>query len=690
MALYQPSNIVPSAWAGEGNNAVSISDYISISWQVNGNSPMTSFSISIYPNTGNSTTDATPVATLNGTPDSTLYPNGFYPVDSKGNQQYYTYAPNLKWSDLSLVAGGKYKYQITQSWSEGGTTKSLTQISFNSFIVLTKPQLAFNPSSTFFPNQARLYIPSSMVSYSQAQNDTIKTTRWQLYRTNSTWTEDLELIDDTGIIFTSETAYVFDGLMPQTKYKLVLEITTISGLSAMASININSNYTVSGTFSIVPCKGNGVVNVAIEDTNGKIYSFPAEITTWSGGFANIDIEKQLLNISNNAYVRWDNVQIRSNDMIADTYTIEYSCRIKASTLQSRPFDTLIGIYVIAPSISTGSISISVGEGTVSVYSNGESVGSFSLATFPSITENFDTIYTISATCSNTVNGMSFTLSNGQTIYTNNSLQFSSAQIQVNGQQETTILSINNRENFAQIDQPFILQFQDESMNGGNYSLTGVYGFSAYRTTGTKQKKLGSIPTAYLSFVDYGVSPGVESQYAAFYKSINGEYTSYSQSEIVCPTVGCFYLLQTQKSHSDPSMYVVQKKWKFNSNANNGTVTNNNTPNWLTNFTPYRLPQPTKRMGRSGSLSGLISNPVDGKYSDTAEQMDEIFALSQSRSTFFLKDPKGNLYIVHISAPITSSPAWGTPTMQTTFSLPWEEIGDASKYSVIEYGELREV
>ena len=48
MAIYQPSNVIPSSFAGINEQTVDANKEIRISWQVNGNSPMTGFRIKIY------------------------------------------------------------------------------------------------------------------------------------------------------------------------------------------------------------------------------------------------------------------------------------------------------------------------------------------------------------------------------------------------------------------------------------------------------------------------------------------------------------------------------------------------------------------------------------------------------------------------------------------------------------------
>lgn len=117
----------------------------------------------------------------------------------------------------------------------------------------------------------------------------------------------------------------------------------------------------------------------------------------------------------------------------------------------------------------------------------------------------------------------------------------------------------------------------------------------------------------------------------------------------------------------------------------GSLSNNNSPNWLTNFTPYRFRQPSSRLGQSGTLQALLSNydKNENFYQDTVKMMDELKEASISQNTFFLKDMKGNLYMVGISGPITQTVNVKTQVQEVTISVPWEEIGDATNVAIIQ-------
>ena len=53
--LYQPTNVYPSMTGGLGNGVVDVTKPLKVSWQVNGNSAMTAYQITIYKNDSAST-----------------------------------------------------------------------------------------------------------------------------------------------------------------------------------------------------------------------------------------------------------------------------------------------------------------------------------------------------------------------------------------------------------------------------------------------------------------------------------------------------------------------------------------------------------------------------------------------------------------------------------------------------------
>jgi hypothetical protein len=129
-----------------------------------------------------------------------------------------------------------------------------------------------------------------------------------------------------------------------------------------------------------------------------------------------------------------------------------------------------------------------------------------------------------------------------------------------------------------------------------------------------------------------------------------------------------------------NIYTVLAAYKFRLNVESGAVSNNNSPSILNNFTPYPKVQLAPQNYKSGTLSGLIGvvdwTAGQPKYIDTLAWRDAIYALSKTQNQLFLKNRKGDLLHIRISAPVTMTTADNTREQMQTVSLPWVEVGNA--------------
>ncbi len=95
MALFMPTNITPDARGSLGNGTVDATQPLTVSWQVNGNSAMTAYQISVYTYDESSTLMYTTGKITTGCP--------FYGKDYNGNPQIFSYTiPSIP-SDVNDV-----------------------------------------------------------------------------------------------------------------------------------------------------------------------------------------------------------------------------------------------------------------------------------------------------------------------------------------------------------------------------------------------------------------------------------------------------------------------------------------------------------------------------------------------------------------------------------------------------------
>lgn len=235
---------------------------------------------------------------------------------------------------------------------------------------------------------------------------------------------------------------------------------------------------------------------------------------------------------------------------------------------------------------------------------------------------------------------------------------------------------------------FFANFKND-LQAGTLAASGSIVNAIYRK-GEDDTRLQSVLRASVAvdkLKDYGIRSGVEYNYELFYQIDGGVYSAPVISAPVCKRFRAYSLIEAKQDSQYPNVYRVQRVFRFGNNVNAGSVSNNNTPNWLINFTPYRLRQPVRRLGKSGTLQALLSNIKNGTdYEDTVSMQEALFNASVSDNSFFLKDMKGNLYMVHISSPIVQTIDTKTTQQKVSVSVPWEEIGEADNISLIQTPE----
>ena len=186
--------------------------------------------------------------------------------------------------------------------------------------------------------------------------------------------------------------------------------------------------------------------------------------------------------------------------------------------------------------------------------------------------------------------------------------------------------------------------------------------------------------------DFSVKSNQRYLWEMFFVTSGDEYSTPITTDTFCKQFKAFTLIEATEDPEYPNVYHALNVWRFGSNVSNWSVSNNNAPGILHNFTKYPRRQPSTQTYKSGVLQSLLSNAKDGKYRDNANQMELLFAISESNNTFFLRDVKGNMYMVHTNGPITQSMSTKSYYNEVTISLPWVEIGDASNISVIQTPE----
>lgn len=224
------------------------------------------------------------------------------------------------------------------------------------------------------------------------------------------------------------------------------------------------------------------------------------------------------------------------------------------------------------------------------------------------------------------------------------------------------------------------------LQAGSISSAGDVSLAMYRREGTRLTPLGLFDGDTVLVKDYGIRSQKEYTYLIYYVT-DGVYSNPIETDkTICRQFRQFTLIEAEQDADDQSIYHPVSVWRFRNNIEAGAVSNGNTPALLDNFTKYPYWQPSSPAAKSGTLTALLSFFSEGEYiRETAEDMERLYALSQSVNPLFLRDLKGNLYMVRLSGPISQTVNYKTGVMEVTVTVPWIEVGDAENVKILSVG-----
>lgn len=647
--LHQPTNITPSSLANIGNTAVSAYDALTVTWQLNGDTPLVAYKIDFYLN--NSTSQS-----LFSTGKVTVSPS-VAPKDKYGDPVFFTATRDYPWSHIGVSNGNTYKYKITQYWGSG-TNDYTEQYSDTVFSAVAEPDLSIVLN---YPPEAGNVFPSPHISMTAnvqlGSGDAVRAVRWVVSHG--------AIIDDTGYIETPVLDYEYDGITPDphSSYTVACYIQTQLGMTAQAERTFDCFYetTASPDFTAkCNCDGSVTLNCPIDGIKSiPGTATPASGATFSGGN---------LVLAAGARAQWTTYGISA------PYYIGYKGIWGSTAVEIFRLSNLAG----------NTLSVTAGGGQVTLYLNGSQltylitgplkVGeAFCVQISPtkfSFVGQDDTTRSISLPDFDFVTvGAASNTSALTAIY-----MYITKTIPTNAAMDNEITPVFDSNTVM------LTQFDNGTLEAGN---ADKYKVRFYRD----DKALATVSASNPTLTDYGAIPGEKYYYMAF-KLVTGEFSGNGivpASGAVGANPEAYQLIEAAEDETEYDRYNVVSVWSFRSNAEDMSIGNGNEPTLLANFTKYPLRQGSSQAPRSGTLSALLSNPIGGVYKDTYAQLQALYALSQTDNALFLKHPKGFMYRVHISSPITGTVNLASNTMPTTVSVPWIEIGDTEGVSLVKEG-----
>ena len=256
--LFQPSNIAPSTLSGLGIGTVDVTQGLDVSWQVNGDSPMTHYRIIIYQNDAASTQMYTTGKVTISTP--------FQPHDAQGNPRFFSTKISASTLSTAGIVNGYtngYKLLIRQYWT---SSLYVDQTSASVFITRATPTLSINAIA----NPVTTSSVTITASYSQAQGDPISTVEWVFALVGN---ED-NPIKQTGAVNTQILSFDADGLITGNTYSIMCNVVTANGVEVSTGfVQFSVSYTaspVSVNYQLAQLKNSSAVYLTCESLGANV------------------------------------------------------------------------------------------------------------------------------------------------------------------------------------------------------------------------------------------------------------------------------------------------------------------------------------------------------------------------------------------------------------------------------------
>ena len=691
MALFQPTNIYPSSLGELGNGTIDVTKPLAVSWQVNGNSAMTAFSLTIYKNDAGSTQVYTTGKQTAGCP--------FYGTDYAGNTVFFSYTiPASALSGAGMTNGQQYKLVIKQWW--GATdTESVTQRSASVFLTRAEPTVTV----TAIPSPLAVRKYAFTATYTQAQGDALNWVQWTL-RTERGET----LLYDSGRIYgTAELRLDYDGLFPGTAYAVRCQVQTENGIQADSGwVNFQVEYdtaTLLGAMTVCAgCKKSGV-----RVSWPGLYDIPG---TAAGDNR---VENGTLVLGPDGSVVWDKVTGQPMNF-PQPWSLVWSGTVDVN--RDNPIVT-IGLS------EGGAAVVTLGVSGISLTVGGEPVWSDPLdgitpADRWSVVLSGGNIYLRQATF---INGLypANDLYPGAGLYPTNGDPFlkqfrgvadlsgrAATALTLGGVQtceylwvsegtltEEQLGEILSLAGWKPVDFPggslFQTNFAGGGFQAGNIQFSGTLtGFAIYRYRegDARLELVAQTPIEQRAVWDCKAVSGETYRYYMFSLGQNeaGQeiiITAPLTSDPVTPLFWDWTLLECTRDEA--GAYHPKAIFRFALNVASGEIGNNNSPSVLGNFTRYPTVQTSPSDYRSGTLSAAIGRVLaSGEYTDTNEVRDAIYGLSTTQDTLFLKDRRGDLWMIRAGGAIAMNTMDGSRQQAQTVTLPWVETGTVDGARII--------
>lgn len=668
MALQMATNITPDIFSGVGGAVFDADDGLTVRWQVNGTPYMLAYQIAIH--------EVNDESTQVYTTGKVVLDSPFYGVLANGSVQIFT-ADTITAEELSsagVVNGTEYQMYITQWWGDTDS-ESVTNQSAAVITPLSAPSVAIDEYETI---NERMY--TFTATYEQAQGVQIAWVRWRLYDRSQ---NDI-LLKDTGEVYgTAQLQFDYSAFFTGTIYGIEITLETQAGQQATSGIqNVYVSYNTGAADGQVTamqeCGWNGV---KVEWDSAK--NMMGRV---SGEYLFTESDELILNAQNT--VTWAQ-EGGKNIAFTPPYSFVWAGASSGNGARSAESPTVLSFATSGGEMSVQVASIG-NAASARLYMSGALVGTVSTA---QTLENGDRMYVLVSPTEFALtvhkNGGGTQSASANIAYTQQTIN----TVRLQGPQtcdlvwieEGTVNGPVDPDTFAPAytkDTYFLTAFENQDLNAGNSDTTGYAVYRLDETTG-EYRQIATLDVNQTGIIDYAAKNGHTYTYQIWYMSDTIFTRLPLTSNPVAPCRWNVLLMATLPDEN--GVYHPQAVYAFGANVETSDVSNNSKSSKQDTFTKYPAYQPSSNLYRTGKLTALIGkiDPATNQYTgDTSDYADEIMQLSTSDMTLFMRDRKGHFRLVKIDGAITQRLKDPWPNQATVTTVPWVEVGDASKLSVI--------
>lgn len=676
MALFMPTNITPSTLGALGSGTVDAGNDMTVTWQVDGQNAMTAFEIRIFSNTAASTQLYTTGRRTNGCP--------FYGKNAKGDVVLFAYTiPASALAAAGISNGNSYKLTITQWWTD---SDSVTQQSASVFLCRSTPTLTIDD----FTKPVAAKEMTWKANYVQAQGDPMTWVRWRLAAADDTD----EPLYDTGNVATALLQFRYDGLFTGRSYAVRCTAETSNGVIADTGwVEFEVEYDISDY--------TGIVSVCAKRAqSGVLVSWPGAYDIPGTATGDYTVEDGVLTI-NSGSVSWGTVSGESmafdppvsvvwkgvlqkegqilftigNGVDQDGYTVSRSVLLNGRSISidtSKYKGTTGKTYMRNVPFFSLTRGFEVGDEVTVAFTSG--------GTFLYNKERGVDGSVRAAVSLRVADTPEITAAPVKNVYMFEPCRCDYLWIESGTLGDSVVQALMSEDGYDPVfstDTLFLANYA-EGLQAGNVSADeAVQSWSVYRAdaSGENLALAATVPVVEKSMIDCGAASQGVYTYYVFGEDAEGNVTAPLMSGKTMPFLWDWSILACTEEAED--VFRVDDIFRFSLNVSSGTVSNNNKPNLLENFTRYPTMQMDPANYQSGTLNGYLGHVgADAEYTDTLSRRDELFALPLSGKQLFLKNRKGDVLKIAVNGSITAQMQDNTRQQALICAVPWVETGSA--------------